>query len=538
MIIKLYTSIFLVFFSINGLSATYFESSIQKKNTQSNILLADNVVVNKATIKSSSSLTMDYVFVKLTSHLQAKDVLNYKKINLKITGANPWTPFYRSIQKMVKVWALPNSSYYLNANKELSAYTYYRLAEKIYDINLIQASQISTLKNRLVNQKDITSLNKIFSVKEEKPQISELSQEKSTSELLELKKEIFIDVQKTLLESHYDKNELDEIKLIEAATIGLTKWTDDRFTTYFPPTENKTFMETLEWKFEWIWSYVEMQEPWILRIVTPIAGSPSEKAWLKWGDQITHADGKEITVNTSIWEAISWVKWPKWTAVVLTILRWSQVLEISVIRDTIIIKNVEHKSLNSSTYYIKLVSFGDGISSEFEDALAWLKKQKLTNKLIIDLRNNPGWYLYEVSDMLSHFVPKNEKTVVVKYLEWNKNYYSKWYDWIDFNKYDIIILQNSWSASAAEIMAWTIKDYIPDATIIWTQSYGKWSVQAIKPYPDGSSLKYTIAKWFTWKYVRWIDGIWIPVDIELEFDFDEFKKSKKDNQLERAKTIR
>jgi len=213
MIIKLYTSIFLVFFSINGLSATYFESSIQKKNTQSNILLADNVVVNKATIKSSSSLTMDYVFVKLTSHLQAKDVLNYKKINLKITGANPWTPFYRSIQ---------------------------------------------------------------------------------------------IDVQKTLLESHYDKNELDEIKLIEAATIGLTKWTDDRFTTYFPPTENKTFMETLEWKFEWIWSYVEMQEPWILRIVTPIAGSPSEKAWLKWGDQITHADGKEITVNTSIWEAISW----------------------------------------------------------------------------------------------------------------------------------------------------------------------------------------------------------------------------------------
>jgi len=146
--------------------------------------------------------------------------------------------------------------------------------------------------------------------------------------------------------------------------------------------------------------------------------------------------------------------------------------------------------------------------------------------------------LYEVSDMLSHFVPKNEKTVVVKYLEWNKNYYSKWYDWIDFNKYDIIILQNSWSASAAEIMAWTIKDYIPNATIIWTQSYGKWSVQAIKPYPDGSSLKYTIAKWFTWKYVRWIDGIWIPVDIELEFDFDEFKKSKKDNQLERAKNIR
>ncbi|MCD5380323.1 S41 family peptidase, partial [Candidatus Gracilibacteria bacterium] len=485
-----------------------------------------------------TSLKLDYVFIKLTSHLEAKDILNYSKIDLNITGANAGTPFYRSLQKMVKVGALPNSSYYLNRNKEISAYTFYKLAEKIYNINLIQASQINSLKKRSVTQSDINSLNKIFDVKvksynEELPKVN-----LSNSKLLEQKKEIFEDVQKTLLKSHYDRDVLDEIKLIEAATIGLTKGTDDQFTTFFPPTENKTFMETLDGKFEGIGSYVEMLEPGVLKIVTPIAGSPSEKAGLKGGDQITHADGKKITINTSIGEAISWVKGPKGTSVELTVLRGTKILKISVIRDTIIIKNVEHESINSSTYYIKLVSFGEGISSEFNEALTAMKKQKSTKKVIIDLRNNPGGYLYEVSDILSHFVPKKEETVVVKYLNGDKNYYSKGYTKVNFSKYRIIILQNSGSASASEIMAGTIKDYLPNTTIIGEQSYGKGSVQTIKKYQDGSSLKYTIAKWFTGKTVTGIDGVGIPVDIELEFDFEEYKKTKKDNQLDKAKSIK
>jgi len=80
--------------------------------------------------------------------------------------------------------------------------------------------------------------------------------------------------------------------------------------------------------------------------------------------------------------------------------------------------------------------------------------------------------------------------------------------------------------------------YFPKATILWEKSYWKGSVQTIKSYSDGSSLKYTIAKWFTGKTQTWIDHIWISPDIEVKFDFENFKKTKKDNQLEKAKSIR
>ena len=126
----------------------------------------------------------------------------------------------------------------------------------------------------------------------------------------------------------------------------------------------------------------------------------------------------------------------------------------------------------------------------------------------------------------------------VKYQNHNKWYYSDWNNGLDLSKYKLVLLENSWTASASEIMIWTIKDYIPESIVIWEKSYWKWSVQTIKSYKDGSSLKYTIAKWFTWKSETWIDWVWISPDIELEFDLDKFKKYNIDNQLEKAKLVK
>ncbi len=83
-------------------------------------------------------------------------------------------------------------------------------------------------------------------------------------------------------------------------------------------------------------------------------------------------------------------------------------------------------------------------------------------------------------------------------------------------------------------MIGTIKDYFPSSTIIGEQSFWKWSVQSLKKYYDGSSLKYTVAKWFTGKTKKGIDGVGITPDIELEFDSEKFKTEEKDNQLEKA----
>jgi carboxyl-terminal processing protease len=135
--------------------------------------------------------------------------------------------------------------------------------------------------------------------------------------------------------------------------------------------------------------------------------------------------------------------------------------------------------------------------------------------------------------MLSYLVAKWENVATVKYLWYTQNIYSNWYDWINLNNYKVVILQNSGTASASEIMIWTLKDYFKNITIIWENTYWKGSVQTVREYTDGSSLKYTVAKWFTWWSETWIDWVWIAPDIELELDVEAYQNGT-DNQLQKA----
>jgi carboxyl-terminal processing protease len=205
-----------------------------------------------------------------------------------------------------------------------------------------------------------------------------------------------------------------------------------------------------------------------------------------------------------------------------------------VTRDKIIIKDIETELINRNTFYINISNFWPHVSNEFKKAIEELKEKKYVNKVIIDVRNNGGWYLDQVTDMLSYMVPEWEPTAIIKYLKWNKTYRSAWYELIDFSKYKIIVLQNSWTASASEILAGTIKDYYPGSTSIWEQSYGKWSVQKLKQYKDWSLLKYTVARWYTWWSETSIAWVWLTPDIKLELDMERYKKYEKDNQLDKA----
>lgn len=552
--IKFFAVILLFLFTINTSSATFFKSStkkiengnidIKKLEAEIKLLISEENYISYDLDKlDETPIKLNDVFESFAWYYKWEIPKSYKFIKLNIVWADKGSELYKNLQKLVYVDILPNDKISVNWNSTLSAYVLYKLSEKLFNVNLVNSSKIKYLKSRKATSNDLKYLKKILdketkNIEENNSNSSFKINSKSSSEKWLIKQAIFNDVYNTIKDSHFDKENISDIDLIEWATKGLAQGSWDKFTTYFPPVENKDFMESLDWKFEWIGSYVDMEKPWILKIISPIPWSPSEKAGLKWGDIVLKADGKKILENTSLNEVISWIKWPKGSKVKLSILREGKVLEIDVTRDTIIIKNVEHKKLNSSTYYIKLVSFWTNISWEFTESLEELKKEKRIKKIIIDLRNNPGWYLHQVSDMLWHFVPKWKETAVVKYISWNQNYYSKGYDLIDFSKYRIIIIQNSGSASASEIFVWTLKDYFPKATIIGEQSYWKGSVQTIKDYSDGSSLKYTIAKWFTWKSQTGINWVGVPVDIKLEFDYENFKKTKIDNQLEKAKSIK
>jgi carboxyl-terminal processing protease len=140
--------------------------------------------------------------------------------------------------------------------------------------------------------------------------------------------------------------------------------------------------------------------------------------------------------------------------------------------------------------------------------------------------------------MLSYMVPENEPTAVIKYLSGDRVLKSAWYNIVDFDDYTIVLLQNSGTASASEILVGTIKDYYPEAITIWEQSYWKGSVQQMKEYKDGSLLKFTVAKWYTGGEQRGIDGVWLTPDIELELDMDQYKKFDIDNQYNKALRVK
>ena len=455
----------------------------------------------------------------------AKDIPeSYKYIDLKFKNIEKNSKIYNALQKLVYKNLIPNSNIKIFPKAKLKKKIFYNIANKFAKRKVFSL-------NREINYNDYTTFKDIsnlrITAKKENLWIVNISGD----ELFNKKVKRLYDVYHTIKTKHYDSKKINEEKMLDTAIEGLVIWTWDKFTAYFPPQENKNFQASLNWKFEWIWAYVLMPSPWLFKIISPLSGSPALKAWLKPWDIVLEVDWKKITKENSIWEVISWIKWPAWTIVNLKIKRWKKILNIKVKRAKIVIKNVEYKKLNSDTFYIKLNFFWEDVFKDFKKSIIALKKEKNIKKVILDLRNNPGWYLDKVADILSYFVAKGEKTVVVKEKKSQYSYRSYWYNDFDFSWVKIIILQNSWTASASEIMIWTIKDYFPKAIIIWEQSYWKGSVQTIKEYNDWSSLKYTIAKWFTWKTEKWIDHIWISPDIKMKDESTKFNENLKNDKL-------
>lgn len=457
---------------------------------------------------------------------------SYKYITLQYSDVRFGSKLYDSLQVLVFFGLLENKSAKIYPNKDISAYTFYALSEKILGIKVLQKNDYAKLSKRNASMNDMIYITKKF--ERELETLKNISGDWE----LETKKLIFEDVFNTLSTQHYDKDINNKSKLLDNAIIGLTNGTDDKHTTYFPPVETQDFKENLNGEFEWIWAYVEMEEPGVFKIISPIKWSPAYKAWLKWWDRVTHVDGKEVKKENSSDEVVSWIKWEKGSQVLLTILRDGKTFDVEVTRDQIIIKDLEYELIDPNTFYINIKNFGQKVSKEYIAALQDLKTHKNVTKVIIDVRNNGGWYLDQVAEMLSYMVPENEPTAIIKYLSWDRVLKSDWYSIVNFNDYKIVVLQNSGTASASEILAGTIKDYYPDSISIGEQSYGKGSVQQIKEYKDGSLLKYTVARWYTGWEERWIDWVGLTPDILLELDMDKYKEYDIDNQYNKAINLR
>lgn len=324
--------------------------------------------------------------------------------------------------------------------------------------------------------------------------------------------------------------EITSREKLYGAIQGLTDAYGDPYTVFFPPKESKTFEEDVSGNFEGVGIEIGVRDG-LLTVIAPLKGTPADRAGIRAGDVILEVDGKQTAVLT-IEEAIEFIRGEKGTTVVLTINREeeSKPIDIPVVRERIDVPAIETE-LKDGVFIISLYNFSAVSSNQFRGALREFIKAG-TDKMIIDLRGNPGGFLDASIDMASWFLPSGK--VVVRE-EFGKGiegevYRSKGYD-IFTDNLKLAILINGGSASASEILAGALQEQV-GATLVGTNTFGKGSVQELVRLDEGTSLKVTVARWLTPQGKSISDGGLSP-DIEVELTSEDVEAGK-DPQLDRA----
>jgi carboxyl-terminal processing protease len=340
--------------------------------------------------------------------------------------------------------------------------------------------------------------------------------------------DLYWDVWDMLKREHVDRGNISEKELFYGSLRGLVSSVGDPYSEFMDPVENKEFEEDMSGSFEGIGAEIGIREG-VLTIVSPISGTPADRAGLMPGDMIIEIDG-ESTKGMNINEAVSRIRGPRGEEVVLSIFRdgLDDILDIKIIRDTIVIKSVEHKDLGDGLFLIKISAFNSDTEKTLNDIIVEISEKEVRG-VIIDLRNNPGGYLETAISILGEWI-SGEIAMIEDFGNGNKVKYTA-RGLNRLNQYNNIVLINGGSASASEIIAGALSDY-GQAVIIGEKSYGKGSVQALRSLKDGSALKITMAKWLT-PSGRDINEKGIIPDIEVELTYDDYRNDL-DPQLDAA----
>nr|WP_232713473.1 S41 family peptidase [Bacillus xiapuensis] len=300
------------------------------------------------------------------------------------------------------------------------------------------------------------------------------------------------------LEKNYYKD-IDQDKLIEGAINGMLDSLDDPYSDYMNEKEAKKFHENVSSSFEGIGAEIKEEDDAIL-IVSPIKGSPAEKAGLRPNDRIIGIDGKSVQ-GMSGSKALMMIRGEKGTKVKLKIQRAGskEPLEITITRDKIPMETVYAKMDRQKVAHIQITSFSDRTAAELKKAMKDLKAKGMKS-LVLDLRQNPGGLLDQAVEITNMFVPEGK---VLFQVEDNAGKRQKFTS-DSRPKFDlpVAVLVDNGSASASEIFAAAMKESagIP---IIGEKTFGKGTVQTSEDFEDHSNIKFTSAKWLTPK------GNWI-----------------------------
>ncbi len=316
------------------------------------------------------------------------------------------------------------------------------------------------------------------------------------------------------------------------AVAGLTAAYGDPYTVFFPPKETEEFEEEVRGNFEGVGMEIAFKDK-ILTVVAPLKGTPAERAGVKSGDQILKID-KIFTNGLTVEEAVKHIRGPRGSFVTIVVKRNGGVLDIKIERDVINIPTIETKLREDGVFVISLYNFSSNSASIFRNALREFIESG-SDKLVLDLRNNPGGYLEAAVDMASFFLPIG-KTIVIEdsgTKAKQKVDRSRGYNVFTSNL-KMVILINEGSASASEILAGALSEH-GVAKLVGEKSFGKGSVQELISITRDTALKVTIARWLTPKG-KSISENGLTPDIKVEVTKKDIEK-KIDPQMDKAVAI-
>ena len=337
------------------------------------------------------------------------------------------------------------------------------------------------------------------------------------------------------LENMIDEEYLGEIstdKLEEGVYAGLIYGLGDVYSRYYTKDEYEQESVTTEGSYVGIGVAMQKYTAGGVQIVECYKGSTAEEAGVKVDDVITAINGEDIT-DTELQDVVSMIKDNEDKDVVLTVQRKGEdTQEITVKVSNVELPSVFGEMLDENTGYIQITEFKGVTVEQYEEVFADLKEQGM-ERLVVDLRDNPGGLLNVVCDILRDNLPEG---LIVYTEDKNGNRSEETCDGKNPLDMPLAVLVNGNSASASEIFAGAVKDY-GLGTIVGTTTYGKGVVQSIRQLSDGSAVKLTIANYYTPKGNS-INKTGIQPDVEVELSPELLNQEEitheEDNQLQAA----
>lgn len=347
-----------------------------------------------------------------------------------------------------------------------------------------------------------------------------------------------------LLDKEYYNQDLlswKSIEMMENATKAFVDWIWDPYTTYLDKEEFSWLQNELVWEdsIEWIWIVV-WKKDYYLQVEEVVKETPAYKVWIQPLDRIVMIWTWEVQ-DLTVTQAVKKIRWPQWTTVDLFIERVNKkgkkdYFQVEVTRDVIDVPSVKSKVYEKDWIkigYIEILTFWEQTNKLFTHAISEILSEKVKG-VIVDVRWNGWWLLTSAVQLAWHFIPQWELIVKSKYKNYqDTDYLSKWF-W-ELENMPTVVLIDGLSASSSEIFALALKEK-QWAIIVWKQSYGKWTIQTLFDFDDGTSLKYTVWKRFS-PNGNSIDDEWIIPDVEESVDITWYVENWIDSQLEKAKDV-